>query len=134
MATKPALPANVHLVTLNNVGWNTKLLIPASLLTKFAELMSLCSVVETEWLQGSCETLAVTGDVDYVTSVVTKKFVACASKSQAAEFKKFHDATYELTPSEDRTSGTPVVTLDDFLTSLSDQANKEHEVSYARPS
>lgn len=133
MATKPTLPhpANVMLVTLNDVGWNTKLIVPTSLITKFAELMSLCSVVECEYLKGSCETVAVKGYVDFGVTTLGQSRVLCDNKEQAAEFKKFHDASYELMDSTDRVSGRPVVSMDDFMKSLSDQA-AQHTPSFTR--
>ena len=134
MATKRTLPhpANVHLITLDNVGWNTKLIVPASLLTKFAEVMSLCYIVETEYLQNSCETVAVKGDVEFSSSTLGQSRVLCDSKEQATEFMKFHDASCELMDSTDRVSGRPVVSMDDFMKSLSHQVHDE--INYARPS
>ena len=123
-------PNTVMLVTLNDVGWNTKLLVPTSLLSKFAEMMSLCNIVETDYLAGNCETVAIKGDVDFATQTVGQKHVLCESKEQAEEFKKFHNASYELLDSDDRVNGRPVVTLEQFKGSIL----AKHEINYASPS
>lgn len=127
-------PNTVMLVTLNDVGWNTKLLVPTSLLTKFVEMMSTCSLVEIDYLAGICETVAIKCGVEFTTSTVGPSRVICESKEQAAEFKKFHDAAYELLDTDDRLPGRPVVTLSQFKGALSERVEAAHEVNYARPS
>lgn len=117
MARKPnTLPSErMHLVQLNNISWGRKLLIPASLLSQFSQLMSLISIVEEEYLQGGAYTLAPAGDVDYgITTVSSTKHVICSSKQEAKAFKAYHDATAEMMEDEDKTQGRPVVSLTEF--------------------
>lgn len=116
MARKPnTLPSErMHLVQLNS-SWGSKLLIPASLLSQFSQLMSLISIVEEEYLQGGAYTLAPAGDVDYgITTVSSTKHVICSSKQEAKAFKAYHDATAEMMKDEDKAANQPVVSLTEF--------------------
>lgn len=116
MATKPAaLPApQMCLIKLNNMGWSDHILMSPSLLTRFAELMSLCSMAEPNYSPGDVQIVAVKGGVDYGVQSTTRKHIL-VPEAGVKEFTAYYKSTYELIPEEDRPpSGTPLLTWEEY--------------------
>lgn len=122
MAAKPvaAQQPEMHLLQFNNLSWGTKLLIPASLLTQLAQLLSLCSTVEEEYTPNGVTILLVGNEVDYGITRATSRhlFVPNENPRMAKDFVQFYKSTYELTPTDDRVENAPVVTWEDFKRNL----------------
>jgi hypothetical protein len=117
MAAKPtpSHPANTHLLQFNNFGWGTKLLVPSSMLTQLAQLLSLCTIVEEAYLPDGVQLITTTGDVDYGLSCVTGKHIMLDDRQLAKPFEAYYRSTYELIPADDRPpSGVPLVSVEEF--------------------
>lgn len=116
MATKPAPTPTPQmcLVSLANMSWGTKLLMSPSMLTRFAELMSLCTVVDVEYIPDGVHIVKERGDVDYSVQSTTQAYVLVPGK-EADEFMAHYKATFELTPVDERPkSGVPLMTWEEY--------------------
>lgn len=120
MATKPKprqaawdTTATLNIVRLD-LDYGARLLIPNHILTQFADLMSLCSVVKPAGglNRSNAGVYYVSGDVDYGTAKVGHSIIAPDHKT-GDEFVKFHNAHVELAGITEY-QNHPHVTLDEF--------------------
>lgn len=116
--TKASDPSELFLIQMNNLDWNTRLLVPASLLTQFTQLMGLLSVVRSEdSLRQSnakvfCPEPSQNGEVDYGIARFGTS-VMCVDQNESKEYAAFHNSTVELKGITDY-SAIPHVSLDEF--------------------
>ena len=117
-STKASDPSELFLIKLNNISWNNSILIPASLLTQFTQLMSLLTVVQCDDNLRQCSAKVYfpeptqQGELDYgITRFGTSMLVS--SEAEAKEFIAFHNSTVELQSISDY-AAVPHVTLDEF--------------------
>lgn len=121
MATKPTPAAanpnfGMHLLTFQNLGWSTHLLVPSAKLNELAALLSLCTVVESSYMPEGITLLSQLGDPEYALTSLTRRLLIAPSKEKGAAFEAYYKATFELTPKDDRPpSGTPLLTYAEWV-------------------
>ena len=99
MARKPSTPPSErqHLVTINDLDWNSKLLVPSHLISELDALLGKCRIVESQYMTGGAYALADKGAAGIDTTMARpEKHAFCPDKPAMEEFVAWHNTTHEL--------------------------------------